>query len=79
MVVGHVAPEAQVGGNIALIKDGDLITIDAVKGKLHLDVDDATLEERRAMWAPPAPKYTRGVAAKYVKEVGSSARGAVTD
>jgi dihydroxy-acid dehydratase len=70
MVVGHVAPEAQ---------DGDQITIDAEKGQLHLHVDDATLARRRENWTAPAPKYTRGVAAKYMKEVGSSARGAVTD
>jgi dihydroxy-acid dehydratase len=79
MVVGHVAPEAQVGGAIALIQDGDQITIDAEKGQLHLHVDDATLARRRENWTAPAPKYTRGVAAKYMKEVGSSARGAVTD
>jgi dihydroxy-acid dehydratase len=79
MVVGHVAPEAAVGGGIALVKEGDTITIDADQRRLHMDVDDAELERRRAAWSPPPPRYTRGVLAKYAKLVGSAAKGAVTD
>jgi dihydroxy-acid dehydratase len=79
MVVGHVAPEAFVGGNIALIEEGDSITIDAHKLLLQLNVDDGVLERRRKDWAPPAPRYTRGVLAKFAKLVSSASRGAVTD
>jgi dihydroxy-acid dehydratase len=79
MVVGHVAPEAFVGGAIALIKEGDLITIDAHKLLLQLNVNDAELAKRRATWQPPKPRYTRGVMAKYAKLVSSARLGAVTD
>ena len=79
MVVGHVAPEAQVGGTIALVKEGDSITIDAPNRLLQLNVSDAELEQRRAVWQPPKPRYTRGVLAKYAKLVSSSSVGAVTD
>ena len=79
MVVGHVAPEAAVGGTIALVEEGDRITIDAPQRLLELHVPDAELEERRAKWQPPAPRYTRGVLAKYAKLVSSSSLGAVTD
>jgi dihydroxy-acid dehydratase len=79
MVVGHVAPEAFVGGNIALIAEGDLITIDAHRLLLQLEVPDAELARRRAAWKPPAPRYTRGVLAKYAKQVSSALTGAVTD
>ncbi len=79
MVVGHVAPEAAVGGAIALVKDGDTITIDADERRLHLEVSDDELAQRRAQWQPPAPRYTRGVLAKYAKLVSSSSVGAVTD
>ncbi|MEG4851967.1 dihydroxy-acid dehydratase [Microcoleus sp. B5-D4] len=79
MVVGHVAPEAQVGGTIALVKEGDSITIDAQNRLLQLNVSDAELEQRRALWQPPQPRYTRGVLAKYAKLVSSSSIGAVTD
>ena len=79
MVVGHVAPEAAVGGGIALVQEGDTVTIDADQRLLHMDVDDAELARRRAAWTPPAPRYTRGVLAKYAKLVGSAAKGAVTD
>src|SRR5208283_2926728 len=68
MVVGHVAPEAFVGGNIALIAEGDLITIDAHRLLLQLEVPDAELARRRAAWRAPAPRYTRGVLAKYAKQ-----------
>ena len=79
MVVGHVAPEAQVGGTIALVKEGDSITIDAPNRLLQLNVSDAELEQRRTLWQPPKPRYTRGVLAKYAKLVSSSSIGAVTD
>jgi dihydroxy-acid dehydratase len=79
MVVGHVAPEAQVGGTIALVKEGDSITIDAQNRLLQLNVSEQELEQRRASWQPPQPRYTRGVLAKYAKLVSSSSIGAVTD
>jgi dihydroxy-acid dehydratase len=79
MVVGHVAPEAQVGGPIALLREGDAITIDAVKRLLEVNLDPAELERRRKAWSPPAPRYTTGVLAKYAKLVSSAATGAVTD
>jgi len=79
MVVGHVAPEAQVGGTIALVKEGDSITIDANNRLLQLNVSDAELEQRLAVWQPPKPRYTKGVLAKYAKLVSSSSVGAVTD
>ena len=79
MVVGHVAPEAAVGGTIALVREGDSITIDAPARLLQLNVDDAELARRRAAWQPPAPRYTRGVLAKYAKLVSSASVGAVTD
>lgn len=78
MVVGHVAPEAQVGGPIALVEEGDTITIDADRLLLELAVDDAELERRKAAWTEPAPKYTSGVLWKYSRLVSSAARGAVT-
>lgn len=79
MVVGHVAPEAAVGGAIALVQEGDTIVIDAQRRLLQLEVDDAELERRRAHWRPPAPNATRGVLAKYARLVSSASRGAVTD
>jgi dihydroxy-acid dehydratase len=79
MVVGHIAPEAAVGGLIALVEEGDSITIDADKRLLRLDVSDDELKGRRALWAPPSPGYTTGVLAKYAKLVSSSSLGAVTD
>ena len=79
MVVGHVAPEAYVGGPIALVIEGDSITIDADKRLLQLNVPDEDLERRRAGWKQPAPRYTRGVMAKYVKLVSTASQGAVTD
>lgn len=79
MVVGHVAPEAYVGGAIALVQEGDLISINAHERSIHLHVSDEELAQRRKAWHPPAPKYTRGVLAKYQKLVSSSSRGAVTD
>lgn len=79
MVVGHVAPEAFVGGAIALIHEGDSITIDAHKLLIQLNVADEEIALRRAAWKQPAPKYTRGVLAKYAKLVSTASRGAVTD
>jgi dihydroxy-acid dehydratase len=79
MVVGHVAPEAFVGGTIALVQEGDSITIDAGRRLLQLNVPDEEIARRRAAWRPPAPRYTRGVLAKYAKLVSSSSLGAVTD
>jgi dihydroxy-acid dehydratase len=79
MVVGHVAPEAYVGGAIALVQEGDSITIDAPARLLQLNVPDDELERRRANWVPPQPRYTSGVLAKYATLVASSSLGAVTD
>ncbi|MGK7907830.1 MAG: dihydroxy-acid dehydratase [Synechococcus sp.] len=79
LVVGHVAPEAAVGGIIGLVEDGDRITIDASQRLLQLEVDEAELKKRRANWSPPEPLYTRGTLAKYAKLVSSSSLGAVTD
>ncbi|AFZ19165.1 dihydroxy-acid dehydratase [Allocoleopsis franciscana] len=79
MVVGHVAPEAAVGGTIGLVQEGDTITIDAPARLLQLNVSDEELERRRANWQPPKSRYTKGVLAKYAKLVSSSSVGAVTD
>ncbi|MFB6277468.1 MAG: dihydroxy-acid dehydratase [Halothece sp.] len=79
MVVGHVAPEAAAGGNIAFVQEGDTITIDSYTRSLHLHVSDEELAQRRAKWQAPAPRYPRGVLAKYAKLVSSSSLGAVTD
>ncbi|MCX7792541.1 MAG: dihydroxy-acid dehydratase [Chloroflexaceae bacterium] len=79
LVVGHVAPEAAVGGAIALVEEGDSITIDADARLLQLNVSDEELARRRAAWTPPAPRYTRGVLAKYARLVSSASLGAVTD
>ncbi|MDP8962993.1 MAG: dihydroxy-acid dehydratase, partial [Cyanobacteriota bacterium] len=79
MVVGHVAPEAAVGGAIALVQEGDTITIDAPARSLHLHVSEEELSARRANWQPLKPRYTTGVLAKYAKLVSSSSVGAVTD
>jgi dihydroxy-acid dehydratase len=79
MVVGHVAPEAAVGGAIALVEEGDIITIDAPNRLLQLNVSDEELARRRANWQPRPPRYTKGVLAKYAKLVSSSSLGAVTD
>ena len=79
LVVGHVAPEAQVGGLIALVHEGDSITIDADKRVLNLNVPEAEIARRRAAWTPPKPRYTRGVLAKYAAQVSTSSLGAVTD
>ncbi len=79
MVVGHVAPEAYVGGNLALVLEGDSITIDAHKLLLQVNVDDAELARRRAAWKAPAPRYTRGTLAKFAVLASTASRGAITD
>ncbi|QIR38844.1 dihydroxy-acid dehydratase [Tolypothrix sp. PCC 7910] len=79
MVVGHVAPEAAVGGAIALVEEGDRITIDAHSRLLQINISDAELASRRAKWQPRPPRYTKGTLAKYAKLVSSSSVGAVTD
>ncbi len=79
MVVGHVAPEAAVGGNIALVEEGDTVIIDADENRLEVKLSDAALAERRSQWQPRPPNYRRGVLGKYAKLVSSAAFGAVTD
>ena len=78
-VVGHVTPEAAVGGPIALLKNGDTITIDAEKRQVNVELSDAELKKRAKAWKAPKPRYTRGVLAKYAKLVSSASEGAVTD
>ena len=78
MVVGHVAPEAYAGGTIALVREGDSITIDAHRLLVQLDVPDAEIEKRRAAWKQPPPRYTTGVLGKYAQLVGTASKGAVT-
>jgi dihydroxy-acid dehydratase len=77
-MVGHVAPEATMGGPIALVEEGDPITIDIEHRNISLDVDEATLAARRAKWVAPPPPFTNGVMAKYIKLVNSASEGAVT-
>ncbi|HEX5767360.1 MAG TPA: dihydroxy-acid dehydratase, partial [Burkholderiales bacterium] len=79
MVVGHVAPEAYVGGTIALVKEGDSITIDAKKRLLQLNVPAKELAARRKKWKAPNPRYKQGLLAKYMKLVSTASRGAITD
>jgi len=78
-VVGHITPEAYVGGPLALVKNGDSITIDAEKRQLNLNLPAAELKRRRKAWKAPKPRYTRGVLAKYASAVTSASLGAVTD
>jgi dihydroxy-acid dehydratase len=78
MVVGHVAPEAAVGGNLALVREGDSITIDAERGVLQLNVPNDELLRRHEIWRPPQPRYTSGVLAKYAALVSSASTGAIT-
>jgi dihydroxy-acid dehydratase len=79
MVVGHVAPEAAVGGTIALVQEGDSITVDARQRLIHLNVADDELARRRSAWTRPEPRYRTGVLGKYARQVSSSSLGAVTD
>jgi dihydroxy-acid dehydratase len=78
LMVGHVGPEAQVGGPIALVHDGDIVSIDAETGSINIEVSDAELAKRKAAWKPIAPRYTRGAIAKYATLVGPACDGAVT-
>ena len=78
-VVGHVTPEAQVGGTIALVENDDPIIIDAVNNRISLEVDEAELDRRRAAWNAPELKVKRGALYKYAKTVGSASQGCVTD
>ena len=78
-VVGHITPEAYVGGPLAIIKDGDPITIDTIKRELNLNVPEQEIKDRLSRWQAPAPRYTRGVLSKYMKQVTSASQGAVTD
>jgi dihydroxy-acid dehydratase len=78
-VVGHITPEAAVGGPIALIKNGDPITIDAVKNELTLALPAKEIKARQKAWKPKKPKETRGALAKYAKLVATASEGAVTD
>jgi dihydroxy-acid dehydratase len=77
-MIGHIAPEAALGGPIGLIEDGDEIVIDVDRRTLDLDVPDQTLVERRARWTPPPPHYVGGVMAKYAALVSTASEGAVT-
>jgi dihydroxy-acid dehydratase len=79
MVVGHVAPEAYEGGLIALVEEGDLVTIDASKHLLQLNVASDILDARRGQWQQPPPRCTRGLLAKYARQVSCASIGAVTD
>jgi dihydroxy-acid dehydratase len=77
--VGHVAPEAYDGGTIALVHEGDSVTIDAHKLLIQLNVPDEEIARRRAAWKQPAPRYTRGVLMKFAKLASTASKGAVTD
>jgi dihydroxy-acid dehydratase len=79
LVVGHVAPEAAAGGPIALVNEGDAITIDADQRLLAIDLSAGELARRLAAWTPPPPRYTAGVLSKYARQVSSASLGAVTD
>lgn len=78
-VIGHVAPEAQVGGPIALVRDGDMVNIDADKRTMDMEVSDEELEARRGAWEQPPPAATAGALYKYIKCVGTAAQGCITD
>ncbi|WP_418139580.1 dihydroxy-acid dehydratase [Oceanimonas smirnovii] len=78
-VVGHITPEARQGGPLAIVQDGDIITIDAEHNRLEMELTDSVIAERLARWQPPEPRYHRGVLAKYASTVGSASYGAVTD
>ncbi|MEH6656084.1 dihydroxy-acid dehydratase [Leeuwenhoekiella marinoflava] len=78
-VVGHVSPEAQVGGNIALVENGDIIAIDAVKNTINIEISDEELDKRREKWTAPALRFQRGALYKYAKTVSSASKGCVTD
>ena len=79
LMIGHVAPEAAIGGPIALVEEGDMITVDVDAHELNLEVDEATLAERRSRWTPKPPRYTTGAMAKYAALVSSASEGAITN
>lgn len=78
-IVGHIVPEAAVGGPIAIVRDGDVVTINAEKNELSMDVSDEEIQQRLREWKAPAPHVTRGVLAKYARLVGDASNGAMTD
>ncbi len=78
-IVGHVVPEAQEGGNIALVENGDIVTLDAVNNVIEIDVSDEELQERRQAWVAPELKFTRGTLGKYIRYVKNASMGCVTD
>ena len=78
LMIGHTSPEAAVGGPIALLQEGDMITIDVSKRLIQVDLSDAELAARRAAWQPPTPNYAKGVMAKYARQVSQANDGAVT-
>ena len=79
LMIGHVAPEAATGGLLGLVHEGDSVTVDAEARKLTLNVSEEEVAERRRGWTPPAPRFTRGVLAKYARVVSTASKGAVTD
>ena len=79
LMAGHVAPEAAVGGPIAALRDGDIISFDIAKRRLDVELSDAEMKARLKDWKAPAPHYTSGVMAKYAQLVSSASRGAVTN
>ena len=78
LMAGHVAPEAQVGGPIAALRDGDVVSFDINARRLDVEIDDAEMKKRLAGWKAPAPRYASGVMAKYARDVSSASLGAVT-
>jgi len=78
-VVGHITPEAQVGGNIGLLQDGDIITIDAANNRIDVDLSEEEFSTRKANWKAPENKFKSGILYKYLKSVASASEGCVTD
>ena len=78
-IVGHIVPEAAVGGPIAVVRNGDVVTINAETNEISMDVSDEEIQQRLREWQPPAPHVTRGVLAKYARLVGDASHGAMTD
>lgn len=78
-IIGHITPEAWIGGNIALVKDGDIVVVDAEKNLIEIEVTDEVLAERRKLWVAPKPVYSRGVLFRYARDVKGAEVGAYTD
>ena len=78
-VVGHITPEAQSGGMIGLLKDGDLVTIDATQNSIHVDLSEDEIHERKTAWKEPPIKHKKGILFKYARTVASASEGCVTD